>query len=89
MPDETRPWHVYMLRCADGSYYVGVATDLAERLAEHNAGHGSAHTRRRRPVQLIWHEQHASFALARAREAQLKGWSRAKKEWLARGCPRG
>jgi len=78
-----------MLRCADGSHYIGVATDVAARVGEHNSGHGSAHTRRRRPVELIWAEPHASFAAARAREAQLKGWSRAKKEWLAQGCPKG
>jgi predicted GIY-YIG superfamily endonuclease len=82
MPEDDQPWHVYMLRCADGSYYVGVALDVAERVRKHNAGHGSTYTRRRRPVELVWTEQHPSFAAARAREAQLKGWSRAKKEWL-------
>ncbi len=88
MPDEPQFWHVYMLRCADGSYYLGVALDVPGRVARHNAGQGAAHTRRHRPVALVWSEEQPSLAAARAREAQLKGWSRAKKEWLIRGCPR-
>ena len=46
------PWFVYLLRCADGTLYCGVTTDLDRRLAEHNAGTGARYTRARRPVAL-------------------------------------
>ena len=47
---------VYMLRCADGSYYVGSATgeDLEPRIAQHNAGHFKGYTYSRRPVVVVW-----------------------------------
>ena len=59
MPDTPRPWHVYLLRCADGSLYCGVTTDLDRRLAQHNAGTGAKYTRARLPVAL---EASAAFA---------------------------
>ncbi|WP_307854205.1 GIY-YIG nuclease family protein [Nocardioides palaemonis] len=46
--------HVYILRCADGSFYVGSTRDLERRLSEHVLGLGAAYTRRRRPVVLVW-----------------------------------
>jgi putative endonuclease len=46
--------HVYILRCADDSFYVGSTWDLERRVAEHNLGLGAAYTRRRRPVTLAW-----------------------------------
>jgi len=81
------PWSVHMLRCRGGTYYVGIATDVADRLAEHNQGKGPDYTRRRRPVELVWSELHPSKSSARRRELQLKGWTRAKKEALMRGFP--
>ena len=83
----TPPWFIYMLRCNDGSYYVGVATDPKDRVKEHNAGQGSSFTKKRRPVKLVYVEEHKSYASARKREAQLKGWRREKKEWLINGFP--
>jgi putative endonuclease len=68
-----------MLECGGGSLYVGVTKDPAERIKEHNWGVGSRHTRLRRPGKLIWQEEHASQALARKTEAELKGWRREKK----------
>ncbi|WP_461208717.1 GIY-YIG nuclease family protein [Desulfocurvus sp. DL9XJH121] len=47
------PWHVYLLRCADGTLYCGVTTDLSRRVDEHNAGTGAKYTRARRPVHLV------------------------------------
>jgi putative endonuclease len=84
---KTQKWFVYILRCRDASYYVGVATDLKERVWEHNAGQGSSFTRRRRPVELVYAEEHQNYANARKREAQLKGWRREKKKWLISGFP--
>jgi putative endonuclease len=77
---------VYILLCADRSYYVGIATgeDLAPRIAQHNSGFYGGYTSARRPVQLA--SQHfEQITDAIAAERQLKGWSRAKKEALVRG----
>jgi len=87
MKKEARKWFVYMLRCRDGSYYLGVATDLEDRVKEHNSGQGAAHTKKRRPVKLVYAEEHDDYASARKRETQLKGWRREKKEWLIKGFP--
>lgn len=81
----TEPCFVYVLLCADGTFYVGATTDLSGREETHNNGHGSEHTSRRRPVRLVYSEAHESWAAARQREAQLKHWSRAKKRALIDG----
>jgi len=75
-------WLVYLLRCSDGSLYTGVTTDLARRLAEHNAGKGGAYTRAKRPVRLVFEEAHPSRSSALKREAEIKSWDRTKKEQL-------
>ena len=76
---------VYMLRCSDGSYYVGSTRDLDERLYQHELGLGSAYTRRRLPVTLVWSEEYDDIGSAFAREKQVQGWSRAKREALIAG----
>jgi putative endonuclease len=75
---------VYMLRCADGSFYVGSATgnDLAPRIDQHNAGSYRGYTFTRRPVVLVWSEHFERITDGIAAERQIKGWSRAKKEAL-------
>jgi predicted GIY-YIG superfamily endonuclease len=75
-------WFVYILHCADDSFYVGETHDIAERLAAHNKGCASTHTATRRPVTLAYAEQHASRTHALHSEQQLKRWSRAKKKAL-------
>ena len=75
-------WFVYMLRCADDSFYVGETHDIAQRLAAHNKGCASAHTAARRPVQLAYLEENATREACLARERQLKGWTRSKKQAL-------
>jgi putative endonuclease len=78
--------HVYLLRCADGSYYVGSARlGLERRLSEHNDGTYGGYTARRRPVELVWSQHFLDITDAIAVERQIKGWSRAKKEALIRG----
>ncbi|HEY1979613.1 MAG TPA: GIY-YIG nuclease family protein [Xanthobacteraceae bacterium] len=76
--------HIYMLRCADGSYYVGSATgdDLWKRMAEHETGAYRGYTYSRRPVELVWAEQFDRITDAIAVERKIKGWTRAKKEAL-------
>ena len=77
---------VYILECADGSYYCGTARDgLERRLGEHNAGHYGGYTATRRPVKLVYSEWFARITDAIAAERQIKGWSRAKKQALIRG----
>jgi putative endonuclease len=77
---------VYILRCADGSYYVGsTRTTLEHRIAQHNDGMFIGHTSRRRPVTLVFHQKFDRITDAIAAERQLKGWKRAKKEALIRG----
>jgi putative endonuclease len=75
---------VYMLCCADNSYYVGVATgdDLSKRITEHQSGAYPGYTWSRRPVALVWSEYFDRITDANAVERKLKGWSRAKKEAL-------
>ncbi len=75
----------YMLRCRDGSYYVGHSDDLEARLAAHHAGVFPGYTRVRRPVELVWCEGFTSREDAFGRERQVKGWSRRKKEALIAG----
>jgi putative endonuclease len=78
--------YAYMLRCADGSYYVGSARlGLERRVAEHNAGTFGGYTSTRRPVSLVWSEHFLNITDAIAAERKIKGWSRAKKEALIRG----
>ncbi len=78
--------HVYMLRCSDGSYYVGSARrGLERRLSEHNNGTFGGYTSKRLPVTLVWSEQFLNITDAVAVERQIKGGSRAKKDALIRG----
>lgn len=77
---------VYMLRCADGSYYVGLTRDgLDNRLAEHQSGRFAGYTYRRRPVELVWSADFQWLKDAIACERRVKGWRREKKEALMRG----
>ena len=76
---------VYILRCADGTLYVGETTDLERRLLRHNNGDGFVFTARRRPVSLVFSEAHKTSHAASQRERQLKRWTRAKKEALIAG----
>ncbi len=79
------PFYVYIVRCHDASYYVGHTDNLEKRIANHNSGQLSAYTRKRRPVRLVWLDEFQTREEALARERQLQGWSRAKKEALIAG----
>ncbi|MBU1692510.1 MAG: GIY-YIG nuclease family protein [Verrucomicrobia bacterium] len=75
-------WYTYILECMDGSYYVGITTDLSRRLDMHNAGVASRWTRTRRPVQYRYAEACKSQSEARKREIEIKAWRREKKAAL-------
>ncbi len=78
--------YLYLLRCADGSYYVGTTVgSLEKRVAEHQAGVFDGYTARRRPVALAFHQEFDRLEDAAAAERQVKGWRREKKEALIRG----
>ena len=76
---------VYILRCCDSSLYVGLTSRLAQRISEHRDGVGSVYTAKKRPIALVYWEEYDSEDAAIARERQLKGWTRAKKEALIAG----
>ena len=78
-------YYVYILLCADGSYYTGRSVDPDKRVSEHNLGLGGDYTKRRRPVRLVWSSGFATEEEAYMAERQIKGWTRAKKEALIRG----
>ena len=72
----------YILRCADDTLYVGHTENLASREQTHNDGKGAKYTAARRPVRIVYAEEHSSAGSASARERQLKRWSHKKKEAL-------
>ena len=74
-----------MLRCSDGSYYVGHTDELERRLVEHETGAGSGYTATRQPVQLVWFAEFPTREEAKVVETQIKKWSRRKKEALIGG----
>ena len=76
---------VYILECADGSFYVGSTANLEFRLRAHRSGRASTFTSRRLPVTLVFQELHSEPKDALAREKQIKRWSRAKKAALITG----
>lgn len=75
-------WYVYMVRCADGTLYTGIATDVERRLAEHNGvvkGRGAKYTHGRRPVALVYQQRCADKRQAASEEWALKKLSRQQK----------
>lgn len=84
MKEDSKGW-MYILLCADGSYYTGSTNNLERRILQHQLGEGSNHTKNRLPVKLIYYEEYERIDLAFYREKQIQGWSRKKKEALING----
>lgn len=79
-------YFVYILQCADSTYYIGITDTVEERLSEHQEGLiPKSYTHRRRPVRLVWSEGFELRTDAFELERKLKGWSHAKKEAFIRG----
>ncbi len=78
-------YYVYILTCADNTYYVGHTDNLDQRIQAHNSGQGAIYTAKRRPIALTYHETYPTKNLAMQRECQIKKWSRAKKLALING----
>lgn len=82
-------WYVYMLECGDGTLYTGVTTDVTRRVAQHAHAQGAKYTRARGVSKLRYTEACATRAEACRREAEIKGWTRARKvEFIERSLDR-
>lgn len=77
---------VYLVRCADGTYYTGITTDLERRLRMHNMGRGARYTAGRRPVRCVYCEQIAGRSAALRREYVIKQMTRTQKRIMIRGA---
>ena len=71
--------YVYIVKCADGTYYTGYTNDLKRRIKQHNAGEGAKYTKGRRPVELVHSEQFATKSEAMKREYKIKQLKRQRK----------
>jgi putative endonuclease len=76
---------MYILECADSSYYTGSTNNLELRIQQHQNGEGANHTKERLPVKLVYVEEFERIDEAFYREKQVQGWSRKKKEALIKG----
>ena len=81
------PWTVYIVHCADGSLYTGIAKEVARRIEEHNSNNllAARYARSRRPVVLIYQESAATRSAALKREHQIKQMRRREKQTLVLG----
>ena len=77
--------YMYILKCANGSYYTGSTIDLERRLEQHKNGEGAKFTKKHLPVELVYVEEFSKIEDAFYREKQIQGWSRKKKEALIAG----
>jgi len=74
-------WYMYVVECADGTYYTGITTDLARRVKEHNESkRGAKYTRSRRPVNLIFSDNYYDRSTASKAEYRFKSLTRRQKE---------
>lgn len=76
---------VYIIECGDGTYYTGYTTDIERRLAAHRDGTGAKYTRGRGPFELLYVERFSTRSAALRREAEIKSYSRSRKEQLLDG----
>ena len=77
-------YYVYIVECADGTYYTGWTTDVARRLGLHNSSRGAKYVRGRHPVELVYVEEHSSYRQALRAECSIKKLTRAQKRQLVR-----
>ncbi|MFK7756641.1 MAG: GIY-YIG nuclease family protein [Flavobacteriales bacterium] len=77
--------YVYILLCADGTYYTGSTKYLSVRIDQHANGEGANYTSKRLPIELLYVEEYPRIDWAFEREKQIQGWSRAKKQALMDG----
>ncbi len=81
-----KSYNIYILECADGSYYTGITNDVDRRFYEHREGLiEGCYTHNKRPVNLVYTEEYTDVLQAISREKQIKGWTRRKKKALIDG----
>lgn len=85
LPQAEKGWHVYIVRCRDGTLYTGIAIDVSKRLEAHRSGVGAKYTRSRLPISLVYEEHQPDRSSALRREAALRLMGREAK--LALICP--
>ena len=85
-----KKWHLYVLLCADGSYYCGVTTEIGRRINEHNtSAKGAKYTKVRRPVRLVYHKPYKDRSSAQKAEYEFKRLRRAQKERIIKEYTKG
>lgn len=72
-------WHLYILRCRDGTLYTGITTDVEKRLEVHRSGKGAKYTRGRAPLELVYREACGDHSAALKRELEIKAMPRESK----------
>ncbi len=78
--------YVYIIKCADDTYYTGITNNLSQRILEHKSGkYKGSYTSLRKPLKLVFHAEFSDINMAIEKEKQIKKWSRAKKEALING----
>ena len=78
--------YVYILKCADQTYYTGITSNLTKRILEHESGkHSGSYTISRRPIELVFYVEFTDINTAIEKEKQIKKWSKSKKEALING----
>jgi len=83
-PANRRPWYVYIVKCADGSLYTGITTDVLRRLCQHDSGQGAKYTRARGPLQLLGCEMHPDRSSASRAEYAIKQLTASEKRERAK-----
>ena len=79
--------YTYIVKCADSTLYTGWTNDLDKRIKAHNSGKGAKYTKTRRPVKLVYYEEHETKKEAMSREYAIKQLKREQKEQLMTGHP--
>lgn len=72
-------WFIYVLVCADGSFYTGSTNDVEKRFSAHQSGKGGKYTRSHKPLKIVYTEMFPTKSQAMKRESEIKSWSRVKK----------
>jgi putative endonuclease len=79
-------YFVYIIECADGSYYTGITTDVERRFNEHKKGDGGHYTSAKGVLAVVYREKQSDRSSALKREAEIKSWSKKKKHQLVHGA---
>lgn len=85
VPESSKQWCVYILRCCDDTLYTGCTNSLSKRISDHNGGRGAKYTKTRLPVRLEWHKNVGNKSEALKLEYKIKQLKRSQKLLLIEG----